>query len=787
MVQSTYPRFFLCPQHGAIAALIIASSVLLQTSASAQTGKDPNSPESQNSPVGKGEASADTTSLGQVVVTAQKRSQLLQSVPISITALDAQSIEHMGIESLSDLAREAPGLVVMSAGPGQNILIMRGISSTAGTAGTVGYYLDDTPISASSNASLLSQRGLIDPSVFDISRVEVLRGPQGTLYGSSSMGGTVKYVTNQPDLNNFSGRIDSTLSFTEGGGLNRAANAMLNIPLSDNTMAARVIVFYRFEDGFIDRYPIDPNNYLGILPGSRAQTNVNTEETSGIRAMLKIKLENDLSITTSIFHQTTLLGAPFQIDQPPGNLDNLIQARLVAEPNYQKSTLFNVSLHKGFDNFELVSSSSYYDRSVNISEDSSKVLYYFYSPTPQNYVYPSVMTGEYTNRELTQELRLASNFDGPFQIIGGAFYHHVDAPLASTIPTPPGYNSIFGTNIDSFFTGARQATVRELALFTEGSYKIIPSLTASVGVRGFRVDQGFAQQGDGALNGGPSSVSSTSRDTGLNPKFNLSWQASKDLLMYATASKGYRQGGPNNPAPANVCGAQVATLGLSPSALIKFDADTLWNYELGAKSTWLDNKLTVNGSLFYIDWTKVQQQIDLNCGFNITANFGSATSQGAELEVNVKPTQELTLRVVGAYTQATLNNNVPGTSAEKGDTLLNVPRWSGSTGAEYAAPLANGYTHYERIDYTYTGTQNALYDRTSPYYQIKGFGQTNLRVGLKKGKGGSGWEGSVFIDNVFNKIGETDLPDAISADLPTTRRIAITRPRTTGVMLRYLF
>jgi iron complex outermembrane receptor protein len=787
MAQSTNPRVIFFPANRLIAALMLTSSALLPAHAMAETTKDPNTSKAPDATASSGDAATDTKSLGQVVVTAQKRSQLLQSVPISVTAFDAQSIEHMGIESLSDLAREAPGLVVMSAGPGQNILNMRGVSSTAGTAGTVGYYLDDTPISASSNASLLSQRGLIDPSVFDISRVEVLRGPQGTLYGSSSMGGTVKYITNQPDLNKFSGRIDSTLSFTEGGGLNRAANAMLNIPLSDNTMAARVIVFYRYEDGFIDRYPIDPNNYLGILPGSRAQTKVNSEETSGIRAMFKFKLENDLSITSSIFHQTTSLGAPFQIDQPPGSLDNLIQARMVAEPSYQDSTLFNVSVHKGFDNFELVSSSSYYDRSVNISEDSSKVLYYFYSPTPQNYVYPSVMTGEYTNRELTQELRLASNFNGPFQILGGAFYHHVDAPLASTIPTPPGYNAAFGTSIDSFFTGARQASVRELALFSEGTYIIVPDLTATVGVRGFRVDQGFAQQGDGALNGGPSSVSSTSRDTGLNPKFNLSWQVSKDLLMYATAAKGYRQGGPNNPAPANVCGAQVATLGLSPSALIKFDADTLWNYELGAKSDWLDNRLTVNGSLFYIDWTKVQQQIDLNCGFNITANFGSATSQGAELEVNIKPTQELTLRLVGAYTQAVLNNDVPGTAAQKGDTLLNVPRWSGSTGAEYSAPLANGYTHYERFDYTYTGTQNALYDRTSPYYQIKGFGQANLRAGIKKGKGGSGWEGSVFIDNAFNKIGETDLPDAISADLPTTRRIAITRPRTTGVMLRYLF
>jgi outer membrane receptor protein involved in Fe transport len=758
-------------------ALLLASSLAIPITASAQNAPDNNNQTS----------TPDTANmeLGQVVVTAQKRSELLQSVPVSITAIDQQTLEHMGIESLSDLAREAPGLTVMSAGPGQNILVMRGISSTAGTAGTVGYYLDDTPISATSNASLLSQRGVIDPAVLDISRVEVLRGPQGTLYGSSSMGGTIKYVTNQPDFNGFSGRIDTTLSSTEGGGFNRAANGVLNMPINDN-MAARVVVFYRYEDGYIDRYPINPNNYLGVAPGSAAKDNVNTEETAGIRAMLRMRFDGGWNITASIFHQTTLLGAPFTIDEPPGNLNDLIQTRLVAEPLYQDSTLSNLDIHKAFDNFELVSSTSFYNRSVQISEDSSKVLYYFYSPQ-QTYVYPSVMTGDYINHEFTQEIRLASTFDGPFQIIGGAFYHNVDAPLASQIPTPPGYNAAFGTNYGLIYAGGRQATVRELALFSEASYKITPSLTATVGGRAFRIDQGFAQQGDGVLNGGFTSVSGTSRDTGFNPKFNLAWQVDKDLLLYTTASKGYRQGGPNNPAPASVCGAQVATLGLSQSALEKFGADTLWNYEVGAKSMLLDHRLTIDGSLFYIDWSKVQQQIDLNCGFNITANFGSATSKGAELEITAKPTPELTLHAGTSFTEATLDNAVPGTDAVKGDTLLNVPRWSANVGGEYFAPFVNGYSHYERIDYTYVGSQYALYDPTSPFYRISGFGQTNLRIGLKKPKGGPGWDGSIFVDNLFNKIGETDLPEAISADLPTTRRIAITRPRTIGMTVRYQF
>ena len=721
-----------------------------------------------------------------VIVTAQKRAEALQNVPISVTALDAQDLSRMGVERLSDLAREVPGLTVVSSGPGQNILIMRGVSSAAGTAGTVGYYLDDTPISASSNASLLSQRGLIDPSVFDIARVEVLRGPQGTLYGSSSMGGTIKYVSTQPDLNHLSGKTDVTLSHTEGGGWNKEVNATLNIPLLDNRAALRIGVYDRNQDGYINRYPIAGNDILAIAPGSSAQDGVNAEHTKGVRAMLRMLFDDQWSATVSYYYQHMLLDAPFQIDVPPGGLDHLIQTRLVPEPSTQNSSLANISIHKGFDGAELVSSSSYYDRRIAIDEDSSKVLYYFFSP-PQTSVYPSGMHGDYINREFTQELRLLSDFKGPLQLIGGAYYHHVDAPLASQIPVPAGYNAAFGTNYDSFFIGTRQATVKEQALFAEAAYQVTPAWSARVGLRAFKVDQTFAQTGDGVFNGGPSAVTGTSSDRGSNPKFNLSWQLDPDLMLYTTASKGYRPGGPNNPAPAALCAKEVGGLGLSASELQKFGADNLWNYELGAKSEWLDRRLTVNGAIYVIDWRKVQQQIVLQCGFNITANFGSATSKGGELEVAFRPTPRLTLRGTASYTDATLDNDVPGTDAKQGDTLQDVPRWSGSAAAEYGWPLSAGLGAYGRVDVTYTGTANALYDRSSPFYQRGGFTLVNLKFGLTPSAKADKWSLTFFIDNLLNKIGETGLPAAISADLPTTRRIAIDRPRTAGVTLSAAF
>lgn len=734
-----------------------------------------------------GAAAAQTIeapTIEQVIVTAQKRSEALQSVPLSVSALEQQVLERMGVDSVAALARAVPGLTVISAGVGQNILIMRGISSSAGTAGTVGYYIDDTPVSATSNASLLAIRGLIDPTVFDLARVEVLRGPQGTLYGSSSMGGTVRYVTVQPDLSRTSARAGATLSATAGGGWNQAFESVLNLPLEPNRMALRLAASWRRDGGFIERFPIDPQNYLAALPG--AQSDVDSLDSKEVRAAFKLRAGERLTVNASLLVQKMRQDAPSQVDLPPGGLARLIQTRMTAEPTLQDSSLANLTLREKFDRFELVSSTSYYARSVNIAEDSSKVLYYFLSPTPQDAVYPVTMQGEYRNREWTQEVRAISDHAGPIELLGGIYYHHVAAPLASSIPVPAGYNARFGSNFDSFFHGGRQATVRELALFGEGAWRFAQAWTAHLGLRAFHVAQGFAQQGDGVLNGGPSAVTGDSDDRGFNPKLSLDWHPRENILLFAIAAKGYRAGGPNNPAPASVCGQDVAKLGLSDEALRRFAADTLWSYELGAKTSLAERRLTINAALYRMDWSRVQQQIVLGCGFNITANFGAARSQGAELELAWQASSHLALRLMGSRTDAHLLNDVPGTPAREGDTLLEVPRWSAAASAEYTVPLGQSHRSYARLDYTYIGAANALYDRTSPFYARAGFGQLNLRLGLEP-LVGQGWSGALFVENLSNKIGQTALPVAISADLPTTRRIAVTRPRTIGVSLRRSF
>jgi len=734
-----------------------------------------------------GEAAADNAApvVQEIVVTAERRSESIQSVPLSVTALDNTNIERMGLTSLKDLAREVPGLTVVSSGPGQNILIMRGISSTAGTTATVGYYLDDTPIQASSNAALLSARGVVDPALFDLSRVEVLRGPQGTLYGSSSMGGTVKYVTTQPDTTRFSATVGSTLSDTDGGGPNLETTGTFNIPVNDR-VAARISAFYRHNDGFIDRYTIDPNNYLTVDPTGAIKRNVNTENTDGVRAVVRIEATPSLSITPSVIFQEERLGGPFNFDSPQGSFSHLIQARDTAEPTTQKTWIGNLTVRDTLPVGEVMSSTSYYDRDISLNEDTSNVLYFFFSPTPQNFVYPVSMHGDYRNKEWTQEGRFTSSFQGPLQVTAGAFYHYVEAPLQSSIPDTPGYRAAFGDPFggEIIYTGVRHASLREYASYGEASYDIPDILKVTAGLRVFKVDQTFYQSGDGVLNGGPSVNGSTSSDHGVNPKVTVSHEFTPNDMVYATASKGYRPGGPNNPAPAAVCGADVQTLGLSQSQLTKYGPDHLWNYELGAKTQWLDRRLTVNGAVYYINWTEVQQQIVLPCGFNITANFGKASSKGGELEVTYVPVAGLTLNASGSYTDATLGNAIPGSAAQKGDRLTDVPRWTAAVSAQYERALFGKTSGFGRVDFTDRDGANALFDRQSPYYHYDGFAITNIRVGLEVQ---DAWKASLFVNNLFNKIGETALPVAIAADLPTTRRIAVNTPRTVGVSLLYAF
>lgn len=720
----------------------------------------------------------DFSGIQEITVTARKQSERLQDVPISVTAISAAALQRSGARALGDIARSVPGLNVNSVAPGQNQLIIRGVSSSGGV-NTVGYYVDDTPIQSVGN---LAGNGM-DPALFDLERVEVLRGPQGTLYGASSMGGAVRYITRQPNLERSEGSIQATLGNTRRGGMNYEVSGLLNEPLRDGLAALRAVAFYRDQDGYIDRVPIDPNDYLAALPGPKSD-DVNTEETYRVRLSMRIQPTEALSITPSVFLQRTDLGAPFTFDDHPGSFDSPIQTRLVDEPTSDRLQLFSLLIDTTIRGVRLTSSTSYRDRTFDATEDDSKAVYYFLSPVPQSYVYPSAFDNYFANHDFTEEVRAAFDF-GRAHALLGIFYSRQSNLRSYHWPVTQGYNDAFGTPFGDepyFFSGDDRLLARQRAAFGEVNVDLTQRLQATAGLRAFEVKQSLHAPYTGVFNGGSTEVRGSSKDSGVNPKLGLRLRWSPQALAYVTAAKGFRQGGPLADIPV-ICEGDLAALGFS-SPPTSYKSDSLWNYEVGAKTSWLDRRLTINGSAYYMKWSEVQQLVQLpGCGFVFTGNFGKASSKGSELEIAYEPVSSLQLRAGVAYNSAKLLATVPGAQGQAGDVLQNAPKWIGSASMEYHRALGQQTEGYVRFDFSTISGQFNNFNDTSIFHRRAGYSLGNLRIGVER----DSWEVALFANNVFDKAAETALPFAFGIDLPTTRRISLNRPRTAGLELRYQF
>jgi iron complex outermembrane receptor protein len=714
---------------------------------------------------------SQTEKLEEIVVTARKVTERLQDVPMSVAVVNAQTLERTGAIDLVDLGRQVAGLTVVSAAPGQNVITVRGLSGN----NTVGLYIDDTPVTVGIGNAVQPTNFDMDPALFDLSRVEVLRGPQGTLYGAGSFGGTVRYITNQPDLSETQLSAKTTFSATEGGGFNQEVDGLVNQPLIPGYLAVRAMAYERDYDGYLDRYPTDPLNYLAVQSGPLVH-DINTERTYGGRVVLEAKPVDEFSATLSAYYQNMYLGAPFTFDSPPGTFDDPIQSRLVNEPSTDRFTLATLTLQGDIEAVHLISSTSYTDRQVYNTEDDSKALYYFFSPIGQ--VYPSPLYSGAGNHNFIQENRVTGTF-GRVHAMIGLFYAHAVAFGVLNWPTPTQYVPIFG-NESTYFNWNDFLDIQK-ALFGELDIDLLPGLQATVGAREYHQSQRYTFYINGVFNGGVETpqTTRTSDAQGTTPKYGLSYHVSPDVSTYATAAEGYREGGPLYPFP-STCAQDLANLGLStaPSA---FKPDTIWNYELGAKTQWFDHRLTVNGDVYYIDWKNIQQNITLpTCGFGFTGNFGTASSEGSELEASYAGAN-VKLSLAAAYNEAKLTSTVPGAAGQVGQTLEYAPRWAGSASAEYHRPLSAGTSGYVRADFSSTTHVNANYNIQSIYYDVGGYSLLNLRVGFTH----NSWTGSLFINNALDKHAETDLPLANGIDLPTQRRIAMNRPRTIGIDMRF--
>ena len=735
-------------------------------------------------------ATADLPSgtLEDIIVTAEKRSESLEKVPLSIVAFSSESLAELGTEDFSSLAARIPGVTLNSAGPGRSSYSIRGVASVGGNAPTTGLYVDETPILPSGGDGATAS---IDPDLYDLARVEVLRGPQGTLYGASSMGGTVRFITNQPNLTKTEGAVKVEGSDTQHGGGNVRLDAMYNMPLIDERVALRIVGTYKDFSGFIDReigvwapnpgaqppYPVSP-----ATPNSVVR-DVNTEKLYSLRTMLKIAVSDAFTITPSVWVQDLQMGGPPDYDVPTGQSGGpLIQARPfnISEAYSDRFVLSNVTMNYDLGWGSLLSTTSYMHRQETTPDDQTEALE---DNIPQGQFVPSVYAPIVTTRELTEELRLAFNPAGwALSGVTGAYFNNANrhyyvnfltpnyAALFSNSPSSAGYLPLSDLN----YSQHGDYSPKQSAVFAELNYAITSRWKATAGLRWYDLQYTTVRYEDGWSNGGPTLSTGQAKNTGFDPKAELSYQATEQQLYYLSASKGVRPGGVNTSnLAAKGCGQDYGP----------YQPDSLWNYEAGAKTRWLDGAVTVNAAAYYIKWSDVQQGKTLACSYQITENAGAAVVHGGELEIQGNIGAHVQLGAGVGYTKAVLAADAPPLDGVKGQQLENVPRWNGNASAKYLFNPLPEYDGFVRADGQYVGESYPDFDRTDPATFQRAYALLDLRSGIIHGA----WEANLFVSNVFDKQAALSRFITDNYDASTRSRIFTNRPRTAGLSLQWKF
>ena len=721
--------------------------------------------------------------IAEVVVTAQKRSTNLESTPISITAETGAQLERAGVGDITTALLSAPSVAFVSAGPGKTVYNIRGLSSNGGAAPTVGFYLDETPISSPVDST--NGKVAIDPTLYDLAEVEVLRGPQGTLYGAGSMGGTIKLETRQPNSHKFDASAEVIGSSTDHGGLNGSVDGMVNLPLIEDKLALRIVATEKHYDGYIDRivtpgFPqptTEPDGSLvrgdlTTLPVSKTVKNVNTEDTQALRVAVKFDPTERLSLTGSAFLQYTHQDGSPLYDNPPGTLAHY-QPADVAEPSEDRFGIYNLLVNYDAGPVKLLSSTSYTRRYTSQIEDTTEEYNYVFGTGA--YI-PAQIQETHPSSQFSEELRVTSATKGPFQWLGGVFYSYSKDSYRDTSQLAP-YLDLFGTA--NVFTYDEPDVTKQYAVFGEASYQIFKTLQATVGLRYFSYTNAFDVNQSGLFVPDIPSVeqaSGTISATGVTPKFSLSWTPTDKSLIYATAAKGFRPGAENLPLPigdvVNSCSPGLQALGYDgePGA---YKADSVWSYELGQKSRWMSNRLVVNSSVFYIDWSQVQQEVFLGCGYHFTANQGNAVSKGGETEITYLLTDALKFNGGFGYTDATLQQNT-ASGGVKGEQLQDVPKWTANAALEYTRPVTDRIDFIGRASFEYIGESHDRGEK--PAYDIVG-----LRTGLEFSK----FAVFLYADNVFDSRPIVAYSNALGVNIPDVDRLTTIRPRTIGIDLQY--
>jgi len=661
----------------------------------------------------------------EVTVTAMKREETVLSTPVSITAPDAGDIRDRGVENIEEVAANVPGFSVQNLGPGQSQVAMRGVSSgqiardQPGVKEQVGSYLDESVVSM----SLFTP----DLDLVDVSRVEVLRGPQGTLFGSGSLSGTVRYITNQPELGLTKTFAELTGATTTGGSQSGSAKAGFNVPLGER-VALRTVLYYDHSPGYIN----------AVQPDLSVNNAVNGGDRMGFRTALVIAPSDDVTIIPRVVYQkaTTdgwnridtfnILGNPYTTTRPKVFLGDRDQFTQIPEPFTDKFLLGDLTMKFKFGDVLVTSVTSYTHRDILVVRDAGALTS---SITGGSFGLPA---GVYTlNSPLndatkatgwTQELR-ASGSAGRLQWVAGGFYADNERAYGQNLIVS-GYEALVPSGglantrtlapKDSLYWSNLNYKLKQFALFGEGTFAVTNALSVTAGLRYYHFKEEKAQVFDGLFGAGgdgkPVSQPGTTKADGIAPRFILSYKVSDATTLNAQAARGFRLGGVNDPTNYNLCTPQDR---ITFSGYETWKDETAWNYEIGGKSKILGGHGTVGVSGFYEDINDLQVTVTAgSCSSRLIFNVPKSRSIGGEFELGLTPNDHFDFSLSASYADSQIRSTIPGTAdlvastgIREGNRLPSVPKFQMAASATYQQDVAPGFQGYATATYNHIGSR----------------------------------------------------------------------------------
>ena len=797
-----------------LAAFLLASAAF-PAAAFAQEEADPPA-------TGEGSGAGDRADTGRgqsddadIVITAQKREENLQDVPIAVTAFGTEKLDELQVNEFADYARQVPSISFQSAGPGFSNVYFRGVASGenanhSASLPSVGTYLDEQPITTIT--------GALDIHVFDIARVEALAGPQGTLYGASSQAGTVRIITNKPDTSGLYGEANVELNNVAHGEWGYTGEAYVNAPLASN-MAVRLVGWYRKDAGYIDNVPGTlhfPTSGITFTNAPFVENDYNDVETYGARAALKIDLDENWTVLPQIMGQKQVSDGTFAQER---GLQELQVSQFNREHFVDKWFQAALTVSGKVGNFDLTYAGAYMMRQIDGASDYVDYAYfydalagygaYFYD-NAGNFVNPNqYILSDDSFTKMSHELRIASPADKPIRFIGGLFYqrqtHHIEQNyiidnIADKITVP-------GTESNIWLT-QQIRTDRDYAIFGEASWDITPKLTLTAGGRLYRFKnslEGFFGFSSGyssktgvaacfaqaTVKDSPcTNLDKTTAATDFIHRVNLTWKPNDDILLYGTWSRGFRPGGINR-----------------RGTLPPYPPDFIDNYEVGFKTSWADNRLRINGALYQLNWSDIQLSFLGANGLTEIRSAGNARIRGAEFDIFVRPWKGLTFSLGGSFNNAKITDDfckianedfdcsLPGSGGEENEVLApagtRLPitaRFKANALLRYEFDFAGLDAHVQG-NFIHEGPRTSdlrLYER-GILGRLDDYDTVDLSAGVTNGR----WSAELFVKNLMDVNGATGNtiqctesvcgdPDGVTAIGPKIYTYVI-RPRMVGL------